>query len=99
MVAAEFLNPTGHESSAAYTEVPPILPTGERLPVVWLPSTNSLEALQMAKPGPQTQAKRRREQAKREKREAKEEKKALRKEQKTLADSEGPPSSEANPAG
>ena len=36
----------------------------------------------MGKPGPQTQAKRRREQAKREKREAKAEKKALRKAQK-----------------
>jgi hypothetical protein len=35
----------------------------------------------MARPGPQTQAKRRREQAKKEKRRAKEEKKALRKEQ------------------
>ncbi len=36
----------------------------------------------MARPGPQTQAKRRREQAKKEKRRAKEEKKALRKAQK-----------------
>jgi hypothetical protein len=36
----------------------------------------------MARPGPETQAKRRREQAKREKRRAKEEKKALRKAQK-----------------
>ncbi len=36
----------------------------------------------MARPGPQTQAKRRRELAKKEKRRAKEEKKALRKEQK-----------------
>ena len=36
----------------------------------------------MARPGPQTQAKRRREQAKKEKRRAKEEKKALRKAEK-----------------
>ncbi len=36
----------------------------------------------MARPGPQTQAKRRRELAKKEKRKAKEEKKVLRKEQK-----------------
>ncbi len=36
----------------------------------------------MARPGPQTQSKRRRERAKKEKRRAKEEKKALRKEQK-----------------
>lgn len=36
----------------------------------------------MARPGPETQAKRRREQAKREKRRAKDEKKALRKAQK-----------------
>jgi hypothetical protein len=36
----------------------------------------------MARPGPETQAKRRREQAKREKRSAKEEKKALKKAQK-----------------
>jgi hypothetical protein len=36
----------------------------------------------MARPGPQTQAKRQREQTKKEKRAAKEEKKALRKEQK-----------------
>jgi len=38
----------------------------------------------MGKPGPQTQAKRRREQMKREKREAKAEKKALQKAQKEL---------------
>ena len=37
----------------------------------------------MGRPGPQTQAKRRREQAKKEKRKAKEEKMALRKAQKT----------------
>jgi hypothetical protein len=36
----------------------------------------------MARPGPQTQAKRRREQAKKEKRRAKDEKKALRKAEK-----------------
>ena len=42
------------------------------------------EATPMGKPGPQTQAKRRREQVKREKREAKAEKKALRKTQKAL---------------
>ncbi len=36
----------------------------------------------MARPGPETQAKRRREQAKKEKRRAKEEKKALRKAEK-----------------
>ena len=36
----------------------------------------------MARPGPETMARRRREQAKKEKREAKEEKKALRKAQK-----------------
>jgi len=36
----------------------------------------------MARPGPETQAKRKREQAKAEKRRAKEEKKALRREQK-----------------
>jgi hypothetical protein len=41
----------------------------------------------MARPGPETQAKRRREQAKKEKRRAKEEKKALRKAQKN-ADAE-----------
>jgi len=39
----------------------------------------------MARPGPQTQAKRQREQKKREKRRAKEEKKALRKAQKLAA--------------
>jgi hypothetical protein len=51
----------------------------------------------MGKPGPQTQAKRRREQAKREKREAKEEKKALRKEQKGMEDSDAPPFPGADP--
>ena len=40
----------------------------------------------MARPGPQTQAKRQREQKKREKRRAKEEKKALRKAQKLAGD-------------
>lgn len=38
----------------------------------------------MARPGPQTHAKRQREQAKKDKRRAKEEKKALRKAEKTL---------------
>lgn len=42
----------------------------------------------MARPGPQTQAKRQRERAKREKREAKAEKRAMRKEQKAR-DAEG----------
>ncbi len=45
----------------------------------------------MARPGPETQAKRRREQAKREKRRAKEEKKALRKIQKNPPDEESIP--------
>ena len=48
-----------------------------------LPLNFSTEGLAfMARPGPETQAKRQREQAKKEKRRAKEEKKALRKEQK-----------------
>lgn len=46
----------------------------------------------MARPGPETQAKRRREQAKKEKRRAKEEKKALRKAQKQGQHSEESPS-------
>lgn len=44
----------------------------------------------MARPGPQTQAKRRREQAKKEKRQAKEEKKALRKAQKEADETQDP---------
>jgi len=48
----------------------------------------------MGKPGPQTQAKRRREQAKREKREAKAEKKAQRKAQKELEAAGGEPPAE-----
>lgn len=42
--------------------------------------SNKREATHMARPGAQTQAKRRREQVKREKREAKDQAKALRKE-------------------
>ncbi len=53
------------------------------------------EAMPMGKPGPQTQAKRRREQMKREKREAKAEKKALRKAQKEAG---GVPPAEVGPA-
>jgi hypothetical protein len=45
----------------------------------------------MARPGPETQAKRRREQAKREKRSAKEEKKALKKAHKDGPDWVAPP--------
>jgi hypothetical protein len=56
----------------------------------------------MARPGPETQAKRRREQLKREKRRDKEEKKALRKELKksgeTGVDSIVPPVDETPPA-
>ena len=48
----------------------------------------------MARPGPETQAKRRREQEKIEKRRAKAEKKALRKAQKQ-ADAEGPGSEDS----
>jgi len=52
----------------------------------------------MGRPGPQTQAKRRREQLKREKREAKAEKKALRKAQKELEAAGGaPPVEEVSP--
>jgi hypothetical protein len=49
----------------------------------------------MARPGPQTQAKRQREQKKREKREAKEKKKALRKALKEGGVVEGPPPGES----
>ena len=55
------------------------------------------EATTMGKPGPQTQAKRRREQVKREKREAKAEKKALRKAQKELEEAGGAPPAEEDP--
>ena len=51
----------------------------------------------MGKPGPQTQAKRRREQAKREKREAKNAKKAARKANKEAGIEEAPPSPEGGP--
>ena len=57
------------------------------------------EATPMGKPGPQTQAKRRREQMKREKREAKAEKKALRKAQKKLEQAGGAPPAEVEPFG
>ncbi len=46
-------------------------------------SVSREESNSMARPGPQTHAKRQREQAKKEKRRAKEEKKALRKAEKT----------------
>ena len=46
------------------------------------PHSSTKGAAVMARPGPETQAKRRREQAKKEKRMAKEEKKALRRAQK-----------------
>ena len=51
----------------------------------------------MGRPGPQTQAKRRREQMKREKRLAKAEKKALRQTQKELEEAGGAPPAEEEP--
>lgn len=52
----------------------------------------------MARPRPQSQAKRRREQAKREKREGKEEKRALKKARKEAEESGVPLTPEAEPA-
>ncbi len=51
----------------------------------------------MARPGPATQAKRRRERAKKEKRDAKRERRALRKEQKEAQKSAGPRDPDVDP--